>query len=248
MSGGTIENTSTGKFNLLQWFLDCLFPKECLICKHEGGYFCQSCQAKTLFTYPLICFGCSKINVSSGICQDCQPRYAFDGIIIAADYEDEVIGALIRMYKYRFVKSLAYDLSNILNKKLEVFIQQSQLGYVIEHDFFSAVVLGVPLSQRRERWREFNQAQLLAMQVAEYCNLEFRNDILQREHRPAQAKLNSSERLHNLIDSFQATTTSPSLIILVDDVVTTGATLHEAAKALKKAGALEVWGLVVAKG
>jgi predicted amidophosphoribosyltransferase len=38
------------------------------------------------------------------------------------------------------------------------------------------------------------------------------------------------------------------LVILVDDVVTTGATLHEAAKALKKAGALEVWGLVVAKG
>lgn len=110
------------------------------------------------------------------------------------------------------------------------------------------MVTGVPLSQRRKQWREFNQAELLAVQVAEYCNLVHRNDILQRKHRRLQAKLNSTERLGNLIGSFYVTGDAPSLVILVDDVITTGATLHEAAKALKLAGTQEVWGLVVAKG
>mgnify|MGYP001179605539 CR=1 FL=1 len=248
MSGGNIENTSTGKINLIQWFLDCIFPKECLICKQEGTYWCQSCQGQALFTYPSICFGCAKVNEPSGLCKDCQPRYAFDGIIIAADYEDEVISTFIRTYKYRFVSSLAFELSILLKKKLEFFIQQPHAGYRIDKNFFSAVVMGVPLSQRRGRWREFNQADLLALQVAEYCNLEYTNDILQREHRRAQAKLNSAERLHNLMDSFYVTARPPLLVILVDDVVTTGATLQEAAKTLKQAGTLEVWGLVIAKG
>lgn len=138
MSGGNIEHTSTGKFNLIQWFFDCLFPKECLNCKQEGVYWCQPCQAHALFTYPSICFGCSKINAISGICQDCQPRYAFDGIIIAADYEDEIIGRLIRAYKYRFVRSLVWELSTILKKKIGTFLQQSHPGYSIDQNFFSS--------------------------------------------------------------------------------------------------------------
>lgn len=248
MSGGNIETTSTGKITLVQWFLDCIFPKECLLCQQEGGYWCSECQSRAYIRYAPRCFGCSKNNEASGLCRDCQPRYAFDGIRIAADYEEEIVGSLIRTFKYKFVRSLASDLSMFIKKEIEIFLKQSHVGYSIDHSFFSAVVIGVPLSQRRRKWREFNQAELLAEHIANYCNLEFNNTILKRQHRKPQAKLNSSQRLKNLVDSFYLTGTAPSIVILVDDVVTTGATLHEAARALKDAGTTEVWSFVVAKG
>lgn len=248
MSGGNIENTSTGKFNLLQWFLDCLFPKECLLCKQEGGYWCSQCQSFAYIRYAARCFGCSNTNEKSGLCRDCQPCYAFDGICIAADYEEEIVGSLIRTFKYKFVTSLADELSIFIKKEIEIFLKQSHAGYSIDQNFFSAVVMGVPLSERRRRWREFNQAELLAEQIAAYCNLECNNTLLKRQHRKPQARLNSSERINNLVGSFYVTGKAPSIVILVDDVVTTGATLHEAARALKDAGTTEVWAFVVAKG
>lgn len=248
MSGGNIEITSTGKITLVQWFLDCIFPKECLACKHEGSYWCSQCQSRAYIRYAPRCFGCSKTNEASGLCSDCQPRYAFDGIRIAADYEEEVVGSLIRTFKYKFVKSLSSDLSMFIKKEIEIFLKKSHDGYNIDQNFFSAVVMGVPLSQQRRRWREFNQAELLAAQIADYCNLEFDNTLLRRQHRKPQVKLNSSERLNNLIGSFYLTGNAPSIVILVDDVVTTGATLHEAARALKQVGTAEVWAFVVAKG
>lgn len=248
MSGGNIKITSTGKFKLIQWFLDCLFPKECLVCKQEGEFWCQSCQSEVLISYPNNCFSCQKLNCSEGLCSDCQLRFAFDGVIIASDYEEEVMSNLIRTYKYKFIKSLAYELSLILRKKLEEFLQKPHPEFLIEEHFFSAVIIGMPLSSRRQRWREFNQANLLATHIADYCNLEYRNDFLYREHRKPQAKLTSTERLHNLANSFFVKGSVPRLVIIVDDVITTGATLHESAKVLKQAGAQEVWGLILAKG
>jgi ComF family protein len=248
MSGGNISNTSTEKFKLIQWFFDCVFPKECVVCTYEGDYWCYKCQNDCSSNYPFKCFGCQKLNEVSGLCRDCQPKYSFDGIIIAADYEDEIIGTIIRTFKYRFIKSLSVGLALILKKKLEIFLQKPQSGFLIDKHFFSAVVIGMPLSNRRQRWREFNQADLLASHIAHFCNLEQSKNFLFREHRKPQAKLSSTERLHNLAESFFVSGSSPELVIIVDDVVTTGASLNEAARALKQAGALEVWGLVVAKG
>jgi len=109
----------------------------------------------------------------------------------------------------------------------------------------------VPLHIRRERWRGFNQSQLIAEKLSDKFGIEIDCHGLKRvKHGKAQAKLSKSERWENIKGSFfwEKESLSGRNIILIDDVVTTGATLNEAAKVLKENGAGEVWGLVVARG
>lgn len=248
MSGGNISSISIEKIGIFQWFFDCLFPKECLGCGQEESYWCSACQSLGKYCYPEKCLQCQRIDSQYGICEDCQPLYAFDGLIIATDYEEEIISKLIRTCKYRFVKSITWELSLLLKIALIRFLESKPGNQLIDSKFFQATVIGVPLSVRRQKWRGFNQAELLAQYIAEYCNLEFRKDILIRSHASPQANLSSVERLTNLKNTFQVQGSVPALVIVVDDVITTGATLNECAKVLKQAGVQEVWGLVVAKG
>ncbi len=233
---------------LAQWFFDCLFPKLCVDCKEEGEYWCRNCQKKPRLDYPSICFGCKKSDTIRGLCFDCQPRYAFDGLLIAGDYEEVVIKTLIRSLKYRFIKEMSLSLSLLLRKKVEQFLLEIPVDSLMNENFFNAVVVSIPLSRKRMRSREFNQAEILGKEIAHYCGLRFRPDLLFRSHRPPQAKLSEAERQENLKGSFFIKGDVPELIILVDDVITTGATLQESSLVLKQAGAQEIWALVVAKG
>lgn len=235
------------------FLLDCLFPRECFGCGREGAYLCPECSQRLRISYPCVCFGCKRRQNSQFIgrlCADCQPRYAFEGIIIAADYEDQLLKKMIHACKYRFVAELGAYLGTIASQALQKFLEASR-GHLLAHaEFFKAVVVSIPLSRRRFKWRGFNQAELIARRVAQFADLELNTRLLERFHRRAQAGLSEQERLSNLQGSFSLRSESkaPRLVLLIDDVVTTGTTLQEAAKALRKAGSEEVWCLVVAKG
>ena len=125
------------------------------------------------------------------------------------------------------------------------------------------MVVAVPLHKQRIRERDFNQAELLAKEVAEYFSLPLNaNVLIRKKYTPPQAKTkNHKARRKSLENTFEI---SPEFtkrcvaenknllkektIVLVDDVFTSGATLSEAAKVLKQAGAKKIWGLTVAKG
>lgn len=233
---------------LSRLLLDCIFPKLCLGCGREGEYVCADCRDVFRPTYPSVCFGCQRAARPGRFCLSCEPRYAFEGIFIAADYEDEMIKKLLRAYKYRFVRELNGELGRLLNQKLEKAMLSLEGNSLLARRFFQAGVIPVPLSPRRRKWRGFNQAELLAGQVADFAGLVCLTQVLQRRHRRAQATLQAAERASNVVGAFWAAESVPPLVILVDDVVTTGSTLQACAKALKEAGAEEVWCLVVAKG
>jgi len=115
-------------------------------------------------------------------------------------------------------------------------------------------MIALPLHKRRRRERGFNQSELLAQTISERLGISLLpGDTLVRiRSTPPQLSMKSrAARLENLRDAFAVQTTNEitgKTILLVDDVSTTGATLNEAARALKAAGAREVWGLVVAHG
>lgn len=119
---------------------------------------------------------------------------------------------------------------------MNTFIQEYRLP--IEHLDF---IVPVPLHKSRQREREFNQAQLLGQQVAGEFKKDLLNDILIRSKpTKTQTELTQEERRRNVEGSFLVT--KPDLIkdanlLLIDDVLTTGATSNEAAKSLKNAGA-----------
>lgn len=231
--------------------LDCLFPKHCLLCKQEGEYACPSCVQGLHLSYPLHCFGCEKSSISGELCAVCQLRYAFGGVIIAGNYEDTPLGTLITTCKYRFVKEIADSLGWLVCQKLEKVITNPNVDISLAEHFFQAVVTAVPLSKRRWRQREFNQADLMARVVAQYFNLRYEPDWLGRRSRKPQSSLDEKQRQRNLVDSFfvqKQLEDIPQLVLVIDDVITTGATLQESARVLQGIGVEQVWGVMVAKG
>lgn len=111
-------------------------------------------------------------------------------------------------------------------------------------------VLPIPLSRQRLQERGFNQALLLARQLAP--DKSSAALLLRLQHTRAQSRLTRTQRLHNLDDAFaveplQLAHLQGKKIVLVDDVMTTGATLHTAALALRQAGAQHITAMVVAR-
>ncbi len=230
---------------------DILFPKYCVSCGLEGSYCCVSCQLQLESLYPVVCFGCRQSVMFGELCADCQPRFSFDGVIIAADYEDEIVGTIIKQCKYRFIKELGDVMGWFLAQKIKKLLEKCNGNSAFEKDFFQSLVIAMPLSRRRQRQREFNQAELVVDFFAHYFSLISLNTILARNHRRPQASLSESARQENLTGSFFIKTNSvviSKMVLVVDDVITTGATLEEAARVLKAAGVEKVWGLMVAKG
>lgn len=108
-------------------------------------------------------------------------------------------------------------------------------------------VLAVPLHPRRERARGFAPAGLLARHLARARGHHFeRHGLVRVRDTPSQTGLSRAERRRNLRGAFAARGAAPHVVWLVDDVVTTGATLAAAAAALRDQGAVRVYGIAVA--
>jgi competence protein ComFC len=201
--------------------LDILFPKYCLSCNQEGEYWCASCKRKP-------------VKVWNGRLDLRGDRY-FDEIVCLGDYEDEILGVLIKNCKYRFVKDLSKDLG--------IFLAQGLLNNNLQ-----GTITSVPLSKKRERWRGFNQAAEIARVAARQTNLSYQPCLQRIKHKKAQAKLSELERLHNMNGCFELIGKVPEKVILIDDVVTTGATVNECAKVLRLGGARYITVVALAKG
>ncbi len=250
-------------------FLDSVFPIECFGCGQAGEWLCDSCFKKLIFRTENHCLECRQANRSGGFCDKCQQAYSLSGVWIAGHYEDQLLSHLIEKYKYSFIKDLSLILGKFLSVYLLNLLNQQRLDRTVSEEglkkhelltqlnspqtilsFHDNLLVPVPLSERKFRWRGFNQAELLAREIAKNFSLDLSTDQLVRlMHRPAQAKLKAKERRVNLLGCFDwhGRQLDGRNVILIDDVVTTGATLNECAKALKTAGAGEVWGLALAR-
>ena len=238
--------------NPRKFFLDLFFPKKCLGCGHPDTYLCRDCFTRIQIIENNTCFFCGKISWKGKICIECAKENGLDRIISAAEYKNPLIRDLVKAFKYHFVKELAEPLSQLLIKSLEQNFQFSISNFqsIFNSQF---LIIPIPLHGSRMRYRGFNQAELLAREVADYFHLPLETDILKRKiSTTPQAKIKDTEkRRANLKAVFEIGLEHPldgKIVILLDDVTTTGATLIEAAKVLKNSGAKEVWGLVVAKG
>jgi len=113
------------------------------------------------------------------------------------------------------------------------------------------IFLPLPLFPARRLWRGFNQSEVILKGICRYFNLPFRTGLLKRESwTKEQARLRPGERAENIKNAFvvaDAKETKRKNLVIFDDVWTTGATLMEAAKALKSAGADQVWGLTLCR-
>ncbi len=162
------------------------------------------------------------------------------------DYRHPLVKRAVWLLKYKGKKPIADIFAEVLHGR----ILEELSDLVLMENFNNAVLIPIPLSSGRYRERGFNQAQLMCERLLELDNkknYELKNNILIKikdtEH---QARIeNRRERLSNVVGSFSVRNENINQIkgrniILIDDVATTGATLNEAKKILKQAGARKV--------
>lgn len=238
---GSLELGPAPREGLLGPLWELLFPSRCLGCRRVGQVLCPECLPRLPWLPAEVCPRCARRSPAGGVCRRCanggSPYLASTR---AACVFDGVIRTAIHQLKYRGASSLAPFLASVLGATLE------------RRPLDADLLVPVPLHPRRQRERGFNQADLIADRLAEISDLPLpTRGLLERtELRPPQVGLNAAARRHNVRGAFDCRL--PDLVrgqrvLLVDDVMTTGATLEACAEALTAAGAARVLALVVAR-
>jgi len=222
--------------------LDLIFPQFCLLCGQEmGAWLCPGCLGKILPIQTQVCPACGRISQKGRFCRPCRIP-ALSGMVVAGYYEEGPMKEIIHNFKYNSLIKLGELLG-------EMMARSWRENFPMDKDF---LITAVPLHFLRQAKRGYNQSEVLAENIASRLNLEKNFKILRKFRSTApQVKTSGKERLKNIKSSFkinQKINICGRRLILVDDVATTGATLQECARLLKKAGAKEVWGLVIARG
>ncbi|MDI6883142.1 MAG: phosphoribosyltransferase family protein [Patescibacteria group bacterium] len=228
--------------------LDTLFPLSCLNCQKEGDLICQDCLGLIEVLEFIYCPFCKipKRVFEKGVCPN-HRKMNLKGLFAGTSYKDPLVKKLIGKFKYEpFLKTLSLPLAYLIITHFLLTRNQ-----IIFKDKENSVFLPIPLSKKRERWRGFNQANLLAEVLSKYygVSLQINNLIKIKETQP-QVELKKEEREKNIKDAFKIVSSQEiqgKKVFLVDDVFTSGTTMEEAARVLKTAGAQEVWGVVIAR-
>jgi len=231
--------------------IDIIYPKICHACRKKiadtsiDETICIDCWAKIKTNTPPFCYSCGRKLTSKkslkNTCLDCieKPLY-FDRAFSACVYEG-VIKELIHAFKYKKNDYLGITLS----KLMITFIKEYNLP--IES---IDLIIPIPLYKTKLREREFNQAFILSKYLgAEFNKKVSAESLLRVKNTKTQAELKNNERFPNVEKCFcvpQEKSVENSNILLIDDVLTTGATASEAALTLKNAGANKIYVLTLA--
>ncbi len=212
-----------------------MIPEVCLLChapsQHHG--LCAGCRQDLPWLTEPHCPVCALPSPANQVCGQCITHPpAFTAAFAAFRFEYPLVGVIHR-FKYQGDWRLGSTLAKWLAQGLQV---QTSLDYKPD------LVIPIPLHTSRLKERGFNQAQLLAEQWAVDNKIPLAKFLLQRiVPTGSQAALDKEERLRNLHDAFLS---NPEVmnkhILLIDDVMTTGATLEQASRELLRSGAKRV--------
>ena len=220
-----------------------LYPKICEGCGRVGRYLCETCRINQVeYMWGNVCHVCKQEVITGLTHLDCKEYSYLDGAVSIAKYIG-VIESLIKEAKYQFAKDILEELVDLLAKK------------VLEHRalFEGGSITYVPATHYRQNWRGFNQSQVLAELLAAKLELSCLPILKRAGNTIAQAKLNRVDRLRNLQNVFKLNSKLnvyplPSKVIIVDDVITKGATLEQCAKVFRQNGVNKIYGLTIATG
>jgi len=236
--------TTTGEKRIYSKILDFLLPKFCVHCGKYGHYLCQECYNQINFVKTHLCPYCRRPSVGGLTHPGCLTKYAINGIYSAAFYKGPM-RSLIKTLKYHPFPFRVYEEIEIILKRY--FTDQER--------FFpkEAVIIPIPMHPEKKKKRKFNQSQLIANTLQSIWKNPLQDEILIRTRRGrVQAGLSRRQRYQNVRGLFQIHPQKRKLVegnsfILVDDIVTSGATLKWCAFLLKKNHAGKVWGVTLAR-
>ncbi len=221
---------------LHHWF----FPPLCYQCRQKsdnGQLLCDYCWQSLPYLNPdHLCQRCGLILTTVGTaCGHClQKSFAFDRCVPMLRYTSECAPLITRL-KFNGQLLLADLLGYLLAEYLSQVYQNCPLPQVI---------IPIPLHRKRLWKRGFNQSVELSRPLSALLNIPLDIDLLSKSRNiVAQSSLDAQKRMANVRNVFNVATHTFTHVALLDDVVTTGATVNEAAKALKVSGVkqVDVW-------
>lgn len=219
-----------------------IFPLFCLSCDQEGEWVCASCfEHHFSFCGVFYCPICHVETTDGEVCgTQCREKSFLSQHTALLPYaENALIARLLHSLKYQYAESTISLFARIIEQ------------WTKTTEKFSAIdcITPVPLHKKRYAERGFNQAEILARMLASQTGILFFDGAKRVKETAQQATLSKQEREKNVGEAFVALPgVAGKVVLLVDDVFTTGSTMQECAAALKKAGAREVRGFSIARG
>ncbi|MDP2949964.1 MAG: ComF family protein [Chloroflexota bacterium] len=222
-----------------QAILDVLFPPRCAACGTYGAFLCGGCRQELPCVLPPRCPVCWQSQPQGALCHRCrEERPAFEEARSPYLYQGPA-RELVHALKYNFLSALAPPMARLM---------ADHLG---EEGLEADLVAPVPLYGRRQRVRGYNQSALLAREISHLAGLPLAERALaRRRDTPPQARSADAEaRRRNVAEAFVAEPrrVKDRRVLVIDDVMTTGATLDACARALRQAGAASVCALTFAR-
>jgi len=230
-------------------FISLLYPAHCAHCSipvETREFLCGDCLEKAKRIEPPFCDTCSQPfdGAIEGIfsCANCAQRNFHFDCAVAAYLSRGMVRGLIHRFKYQHDYRLRHLLSDWLAESLQDSRIQSR-----PFDFF----VPVPLHPARLREREFNQAAVLAELLGKRSGRPVLNCLQRIRHTTTQTRFDRNERMENLRNAFvlrKNMDVQGKHLLLIDDVLTTGSTVDECSRVLRKAGAASIRVMTVARG
>lgn len=213
--------------------LDLLFPPTCVGCRTVGRWICEPCWQGMDWLMEHRCARCGEFVAERACSHPPSDRFPFDEVCVAAQFTGAAREA---------VHALKYEGRHAISGLMGAVMAEA--AQRVDAD----VVIGVPLHARRRRERGYDQAQMLARAAARRLERPCSTRALKRaRYTTQQVTLDAEARYRNVAGAFEAhDEVTGQTVVLVDDVLTTGATMAEAARTLKAAGAARAVALVFA--
>lgn len=227
---------------------DLIFPPRCLLCgdaPRDSEPFCRACgdllrREREATSCPKCAASVARYEVRDGRCSDCRGRLPKVSQLVRVGPYGKLLGYMLRRYKYNDRGQFGPILGNWLAERLG---NAEWIGRV-------EAVTSVPSHWTRRLRKPAHPADELAAVVARRLDLPFLRLLRRVRSGPHQVGLTYNQRLSNVLGLFRmraGVQLNGATILIIDDVRTTGATLNECGKVLRRAGAKEVYGGVVVR-
>jgi len=240
---------------ITEGLLNLVFPLDCKICekpiRESKGYsICEDCFKTIELIEQPYCMKCGKPLIPTDffkqnreiLCLDCKiKKYSFEFSRSTGIY-DKVLRKCIHLFKYYGEKKLAKPLGKLM------------IDYLLENNEFENkfdLIIPIPLHKNDLKKRGFNQSALLGKVIGNYFSIPIGESILKKKKLiPFQVNLSKKEREKNILNAFSVEKPEEikgKNVLILDDVFTTGSTVAECAKELKKARANKIYVLTLAR-
>lgn len=217
---------------MLDRLLSSIAPHSCCGCGLVGEILCPTCKNDIVSEPFSRCLVCLKPILSGNLCQACVRTSPLDAAWCVAPRQG-TIKALLDTYKFSSARDASRVCSDLLLDTLPLLPAPT-------------IVVVVPTASSHQRSRGFDHTALIARRIARARGLPYRSSLRRVDNQTQHFK-SRADRLKVTIKSFEVHGDVPEVILLVDDIYTTGSTLLSCARVLKKHGAKQVFGAVIAR-